>query len=84
MLTRVSMARFHGEGALFIDGSTTLTSFGAGLGYQWRIGQAFVLRTEGQYHRVSLSFEDDFNGDETANEFSFLIGIGTRFGTDTF
>ena len=82
VLSRVSMARFHGEGALFIDGSTTLTSFGIGLGYQWRIGQAFVLRTEGQYQRVSLSFEDDFNGDETANEFSFIIGIGTRFGTD--
>ena len=82
VLTRVSMATFHGEGPLFIDGSTTLTSFGVGLGYQWRIGQAFVLRTEGQYHRVSLSFEDDFNGDETANEFSFIIGIGTRFGTD--
>ena len=82
VLTRVSMAIFHGEGPLFLDGSTTLTSFGIGLGYQWRIGQAFVVRTEGQYHRVSLSFEDDFNGDETANEFSFIIGIGTRFGTD--
>lgn len=82
VLARVSMATFHGEGALFIDGSTTLTSFGVGLGHQWRIGQAFVLRTEGQYQRVSLAFEDDFNGDETANEFSFIIGIGTRFGTD--
>ena len=84
VLARVSMTTFHGEGPLFIDGSTTLTSFGVGLGYQWRIGQAFVLRTEGQYQRVSLSFEDDFNGDETANEFSFIIGIGTRFGTDKF
>lgn len=82
VLTRVSMARFQGEGALFVDGITTLTNFGVGLGYQWRIGQAFVLRTEGQYHRVSLSFEDEFNGDETANEFSFIIGIGTRFGTE--
>jgi hypothetical protein len=84
VLTRVSMAIFHGEGSLFVDGSVLLTSFGAGLGYQWRIGPAFVLRTEGQYQRVSLSFEDDFNGDETANEFSFSIGIGTRFGTDKF
>ena len=82
VLARVYMATFHGEGPLFIDGSTTVTSFGVGLGYQWRIGQAFVLRIEGQYQRVSLSFEDDFNGDETANEFSFIIGIGTRFGTD--
>ena len=79
VLTRVSMATFHGEGPLFFDGSATLTSFGVGLGHQWRIGQAFVLRTEGQYQRVSLSFEDDFGGDETANEFSFIIGIGTRF-----
>lgn len=84
VLTRVSMATFHGEGDLFIDGNATLTSFGVGLGHQWRIGQAFVLRTEGQYQRVSLSFEDDFNDDETANEFSFIIGIGTRFGTDKF
>ena len=84
VLTRVSMATFHGEGPLFVDGGTTLTSFGVGLGYQWRIGQAFGLRTEGQYQRVSLSFEDDFNGDETANEFSFIVGIGTRFGTDKF
>lgn len=82
VLSRVSMATFHGEGPLFFDGSATFTSFGVGLGYQWRIGQAFVLRTEGQYHRVFLSFEDDFNGDEAANEFSFIIGIGTRFGTD--
>ena len=80
VLARVAMATFHGEGALFIDGNATLTSFGVGLGHQWRIGQAFVLRTEGQYQRVALSFEDDFNGDETANEFSFIIGIGTRFG----
>ena len=84
ILTRVSMATFHGEGPLFLDGSATLISFGGGLGYQWRIGQAFVLRTEGQYQRVFLSFEDDFGGDETANEFSFIIGIGTRFGTDKF
>lgn len=84
VLTRISMATFHGEGSLFSDGSATLASFGGGLGYQWRIGQSFVLRTEGQYHRVSLSFEDDFNGDETANEFSFIIGIGTRFGADKF
>lgn len=83
VLTRISMATFHGAGDLFFDGGATLASFGAGLGYQWRIGRAFVLRTEGQYHRVFLSFEDDFNGDETANEFSFIIGIGTRFGTDT-
>lgn len=82
VLTRVSIATFHGGGDLFIDGSATLTSFGAGLGYQWRIGQAFVLRTEGQYHRVFLSLEDEFNDNETANEFSFIIGVGTRFETD--
>ncbi|MDE0682966.1 MAG: hypothetical protein OXI63_08645 [Candidatus Poribacteria bacterium] len=51
----------------------TITSIGIGLGYQWRIRAAFVLRAEAQYQRVLVS-------DENANEFSLTIGIGTRFG----
>ncbi len=46
-------------------------SAGAGLGYQWRLGSAFVLRTEGRYRRW---FDDEFN------DFSFLLGLGTRAG----
>ena len=50
-----------------------ITSFGFGLGYQWRIGPAFVLRTEAQYRRM-------FVEDENVNEYTLTIGIGTRFG----
>jgi hypothetical protein len=49
-------------------------NIGGGIGYQWRIGPAFILRTEAQYQRVLVE-------DENANEFSFIIGIGTRFGS---
>lgn len=81
VLGRVSTATFGGAAPLFLDGNVTVIGFGAGLGYQWRIGQAFVLRTEGQYHRMLMSLEDDFSSEnETANEFSFIIGFGTRFG----
>ena len=81
VLGRVSTATFGGAAPLFLDGNVTVISFGTGLGYQWRIGQAFVLRTEGQYHRMSMALEDDFSSEkETANEFSFIIGLGTRFG----
>ena len=53
-----------------------LANIGAGFGYQWRIGTAFVLRTEAQYQRVFPIADDTVAG----NEFSFIIGIGTRFG----
>ena len=56
-------------------------SVGAGLGYQWRKRAAFVLRTEVQYQRVLgrgvLLSEDN------ANEFSFAVDLGTRFGNNT-
>ena len=57
------------------DDNETLTSFGGGFGYQWRIGPSFVLRAEGQYQRLLISDNED-----GANEFSLTIGIGTRFG----
>ena len=44
---------------------------GAGLGYQWRVGPAFVLRAEGRYRRW---FDDE------VNEFSLMLGLGTRLG----
>ena len=68
---RVSLTMFSGY-----DDDQTLTSFGAGAGYQWRIDTAFVLRAEGQYQRLLVSDDDD------ANEFSLTIGIGTRFGNN--
>ncbi len=52
---------------------------GGGLGYQWRVGPAFVLRTEGRYRQW-------FHGEEVpliadgANEFSLFLGLGTRLG----
>ena len=54
-------------------------NIGGGIGYQWRIGPAFVLRTEAQYQRVLLQTEHD-TGTANVSEFSFIIGIGTRFG----
>lgn len=75
VLGRVSHTIFSGEASFFFDEDQTLTSFGGGVGYQWHMGSAFVLRAEVQYQRVLIS-----NEDEDANEFSLTIGIGTRFG----
>ena len=62
-----------GQGALNVLSdeydSETDFSAGAGLGYQWRLGPAFVLRAEGRYR---LWFEDE------VNDFSLLLGLGTR------
>jgi len=77
VLGRISHNIFSGEDSFLFDGELSLTSFGGGLGYQWRIGSAFVLRLEAQYQRLWLSYEDE---DENANEFSLIIRIGTRFG----
>ena len=59
------------------DDSARWTNYsaGAGLGYQWRVGPAF-LRTEGRYQRWFV--DDDFN--RNLNQFSLLLGLGTRFG----
>ena len=75
LLGRFTATIFSGEDTLLFDEDQTLTSIGIGLGYQWRIGPAFMLRTEAQYQRVFVEDED-----EDANEFSLIIGIGTRFG----
>ena len=75
VLGRVSTTLFSGDDIFFFDDTETLTSFGIGLGYQWRIGDAFVFRAEGQYQRLFLLGDDD-----DANEFSLILGIGTRFG----
>ena len=72
---RVSHTIFNGGESFFFNDEEALTGFGGGVGYQWRIGAAFVLRAEGQYQRLSIS-----DADEAVNEFSFIIGLGTRFG----
>ena len=51
--------------------SETDFAAGNGVGYQLRLGQAFVVRAEGQYRRW---FDDE------VNDFSFLIGLGARLG----
>ena len=71
-----SSSYIMGHGALlFIDGfdsdSDSDFSVGAGLGYQWRLGSDLILRTEGRYR---LWFDDE------VNDFSFLLGVGTRAG----
>ena len=75
VLGRASTTIFSGDDIFLFDEVETLTGFGIGLGYQWRIGDAFVFRAEGQYQRLFLS-----NVDDDANEFSLILGIGTRFG----
>ena len=68
----------------FLDEIGILANFGVGFGYQWRIGPAFILRTEAQYQRLFPSggdtsdFEDNLG---VVNELSLIIGIGTRFGS---
>jgi len=53
--------------------SENITSSGIGIGYRWRLGTSFVLRTETQFQLITID-------DETNNEFALIIGIGTRFG----
>ena len=74
LLGRFSHTIISGDSSLYGSESSDLTSFGIGLGYQWRIGSAFVLRTEGRYQRLLLS-----DADNGVNEFSLIIGMGTRF-----
>lgn len=65
-----------GQGALrhfVIRERDSVTDFaaGGGLGYQWRLGPAFVLRAEGRYRRWF---------DDAVNDFSLLLGLGARAG----
>ncbi len=75
VLGRVSTTIFNAEDAFFDGGNQTLINFGIGLGYQWCIDSAFVMRVEAQYQRLLLPDEEG-----NANEFSLIFGIGTRFG----
>lgn len=50
-------------------------AIGAGLGYQWRIGSAFIFRTEGRYHRwINVEEQQALY----VHDFLFILGIGTR------
>ena len=51
--------------------SVTDFAAGGGLGYQWRLGPAFVLRAEGRYRRWF---------DDAVNDYSLLLGLGARAG----
>ena len=62
---------------------------GVGLGYQWRVGPAFVLKAEGRYQRWWVNYDEEYydGGREEyrwrentigVNQFSFLLGLGTR------
>ncbi len=53
------------------DYSETDYSAGFGLGYQWRIRPALLLRMEGQYRRWL---------DAEADVFSLVLGLGVRLG----
>ncbi len=77
LMARASLTQFSGEldGFFYSDDTESITSIGIGVGYQFVINPAFVLRFEGQYSRLMLTDEDD-----PLNEFSLRIGIGTQFG----
>lgn len=73
LLGRVSQTILNGNDEYFFDDDEILTSFGLGVGYQWRIGSSFALRTEAQFQRVYVA-------EEFATEYALVIGIGSRFG----
>ena len=76
ILGRISLYTLSAEEDIFSEVGA-LANFGAGFGYQWRIGPALILRAEGQYQRW-LPLEEDMGA---GNELSFIIGLGTRFGS---
>ena len=51
-------------------------AIGAGMGYQWRIGPAFVFRAEGRYQRWISSEEQEL---ANVHEFLLVLALGTRF-----
>ena len=78
----VSGLYLQGNGALiglYGEGdSEHIFSAGAGLGYQWRVGSAFVVKAEGRYRRWFNEFEEF---EEGLNDFSLTLGLGTRLGS---
>ena len=69
------------------SGSEHIFSAGVGLGYQWRVGPAFVLKAEGRYQRWWVNYDEeyydgwDYSWRENTigvNQFSFFLGLGTR------
>ena len=63
-----------GQGSLLLaSGSESDFAFGAGMGYQSRVGPA-VFRMEGRYRR--------WVEDGGTNEILFILGLGVRFGAD--
>ena len=77
LMGSASFTQFSGdsESSFFSSDTDSITSIGIGVGYQFVINTAFVLRLEGQYNLLKMTDEDD-----PLNEFSLRIGIGTRFG----
>ncbi len=69
----VSQTILSGDETFIFDSDETLSNIGFGVGYQWRVGSAIVLRAEGHYHRI-------FFDEENANEYSLTFRIGNRFG----
>ena len=70
LLGNGALAGIYGEGD-----SEHAFAAGAGLGYQWRVGPAFIVKTEVRYRRWFNEF-DEF--DEGLNDFSLTLGLGTR------
>ncbi len=78
LLGNGALVGLYGEGRFEEDkeaGSEHIFAAGAGLGYQWRVGPAFVVKAEGRYRRWFADFAD-FAGH--LNEFSLTLSLGTR------
>lgn len=60
-----------------VDDSERIFAAGAGLGYQWRVGPAFVVKAEGRYRRWFAEVDEFESG---LGEFSLTLNLGTRLG----
>lgn len=60
------------------DGSEHIFTAGAGLGYQWRVGSAFVVKAEGRYRRWFAELDEFDEFDAGLGEFSLTLSLGTR------
>ena len=62
------------------DGSEHIFAVGGGLGYQWRIGPAFVVKAEGRYRRWVGEFDELDELEVDFGELSLTLSVGTRLG----
>ena len=64
-----------------VNANAFFGSFGVSVGYQyrWPFADTIVVRLEGSYRAVIVTYNDADEG-ELNNQFSILLSLGTRFG----